>query len=64
MDERLVKATIGGWRPWAIGAALSIGCALLVWRRQRSAARAYDDWWRQRERARANGDQRHPELFV
>jgi hypothetical protein len=33
MLERAVKATVSGWRPWAIGAALSMaGAALLFFR--------------------------------
>jgi len=66
MVQRLVRATVGGWQPWAIGAAISIGWALLVWRRQRSESRAYEAWWEHRERVRANGSapHHHPELFV
>jgi hypothetical protein len=63
MVERVVKATLTGWRPWALGAALSMGLAALLvhrWQRAewRKAEEAYQGWWRHRERARANGDQR------
>jgi hypothetical protein len=64
MMERLVRATVGDWRPWAIGAAVSIGWALLAWRRQRAEARAYEEWWQRRDHARGNGRAPHPELFV
>jgi hypothetical protein len=57
MVQRLVRAM-------AIGAVVSIGCAFLVWRRQRAESRAYEEWWLRRERARANGTALHPELFV
>jgi len=68
MGERVGRTTGSGWRPWAIGAALSIGCAaLLFFLRQRPASRTAPDdleeWWRRRERIRANGDQ-NPQLFV
>jgi hypothetical protein len=64
MVERLARATRVGWRPWALGAALSMGCAALmvVWRwRSRSAPDAYQEWWRRRDEVRANGDQASPE---
>ena len=68
MGERVVKTTRPGWRPWAIGAAVAVGCAaFLFFRRQRAGGRtapdAYEEWWLNRERIRANGDQ-NPQLFV
>ncbi|MGH7341622.1 MAG: hypothetical protein ACREKH_14110 [Candidatus Rokuibacteriota bacterium] len=59
MVQRVVKATVSGWRPWAIGAALSMGCAaFLFFRRTRStAADSYEAWWRHREDVRSNGEQ-------
>jgi hypothetical protein len=69
MVERPVGSTRWDWRLWALGAALSTATAcgaLIIVRRQRSAARdrdAYEEWWRQREQIRANADHnRH--LFV
>jgi len=60
MVERMVKASVTGWRPWAIGAALSMGCAaLMVFRWQRAAVRtldSYEQWWQHRDRVRSNGD--------
>ena len=66
MIERAIRATVADWRPWAIGAALSIGCAaLLVWRRRRADSRVCEEWWRRRDELRANGSHpHHPELFV
>jgi glutathione S-transferase len=72
MVERVVRATTSGWRPWALGAAFSLGCAaFLLFRMQRSATRKldeYEQWWQQRDRIRANGgDSRgseNPHLFV
>ena len=65
MGERLAKPTVSGWRPWVIGAALSLGCAaLLILHRQRSESRDYEEWWRERDRVRANGNRSQPELFV
>lgn len=76
MVERVVRATVMGWRPWAIGAALSMGCAALMFfrrRRSRTATDPYQEWWRRRDAVRANGDEtsgpaRHragsPQLFV
>jgi hypothetical protein len=65
MVERVVKATVSRWQPLAIGAALSISCvALLILRRQRSESRAYEEWWRNRDRARGNGHRTDPQLFV
>jgi hypothetical protein len=77
MVERILKATVTGWRPWAIGGVLSMGlAAFLLYRWQeaewRKAEEAYQDWWRHRDRARANGDQppagraraEQPQLFV
>jgi len=65
MVERVVKTTRSGW--WALGAAVAVGCAVfLLFRRQRSQrtdSDAYEEWWRRRERIRANGDQK-PQLFV
>jgi hypothetical protein len=64
MVERVVKASVSGWRPWAIGAVLSVGCAaLMLFRWQREAMRtldSYEQWWQQRDRARANGDHARP----
>jgi hypothetical protein len=61
MVDRVVKATVSGWRPWAIGAVLSIGCAAFaIFRMQRSAKLAldaYEEWWRHRDKVRSNGDQ-------
>jgi glutathione S-transferase len=58
MLERAVKATVSGWRPWAIGAALSMaGAALLFFRWQRNALDTYEEWWQHREHVRANGHQ-------
>jgi hypothetical protein len=72
MVQRLVKATVSGWRPWAIGAAVSaVGAAFLFFRWQRSALDTYEEWWAHRDRARANGHQPpandhtgNPQLFV
>ena len=37
MVQRAIKATVSGWRPWAIGAALSVaGAAFLFFRWQRN----------------------------
>jgi hypothetical protein len=56
MVERMVKATVSGWRPWAIGAALSVGAAALLFVRwQRNALDTYEEWWQHRDRVRANG---------
>ncbi|HEU4369080.1 MAG TPA: hypothetical protein VFV05_12735 [Methylomirabilota bacterium] len=63
MIQRVVKATVSGWRPWAIGAAFSMGCAaFLLFRRSRSrpAGDDYEAWWHHREHVRANGDQPRP----
>ena len=63
MVERVIKATGSSWRPWAIGAALSMaGAALLLFLKHQSASRTdtddiYAAWWRHREKVRANGDQ-------
>jgi hypothetical protein len=78
MIRRTVKATVSGWRPWAIGAALSLGCAAFLFiRREMAASRAlmddYEAWWQRREKVRANGHQPpasegdrsdNPQLFV
>jgi hypothetical protein len=75
MGERVIKATVSGWRPWAIGAAaLSMaGAALLLFRWQRNALDTYEEWWRHRDHVRANGHRPparerslsgHPDLFV
>jgi len=67
MVERMIKVTASGWRPWAIGAALSMaGAALLLFLKQRTASRTdaddiYEAWWQHREKVRANGK---PHLFV
>jgi hypothetical protein len=64
MVQRVFKATVSGWRPWAIGAALSmVGAALLVFRKYRMTEpidpdEIYEAWWKHREKVRANGD--HP----
>jgi hypothetical protein len=67
MIERAVKTTRPGWRPWAIGVALAVGCAAFLLFRRRAGSRtapdAYEEWWLHRERIRANGDQ-NPQLFV
>lgn len=56
MIERVVKVTVSGWRPWAIGAALSMaGAALLLFRWQRNALDTYEEWWQHRDHVRANG---------
>jgi hypothetical protein len=62
MLERVGKASVTGWRPWAIGAALSMGLAAFLiqrWQRAewRKAEDAYQEWWRHRDRVRTNGDQ-------
>ena len=58
MVERVVKATVSGWRPWAIGAALSVvGAAVLFVRWQRNALDTYEAWWQHRDHVRANGHQ-------
>jgi len=63
MFERVIKASASGWRPWAIGAALSMaGAALLLFVKQRSASHTdaddiYEAWWQRREKVRSNGDQ-------
>jgi glutathione S-transferase len=63
MIERVIKATASGWRPWAIGAALSMaGAALLLFLKRRAASHTdaddiYEAWWRHREKVRANGNQ-------
>jgi hypothetical protein len=74
MVERVVKATVSGWRPWAIGAALSlVGAAVLFARWQRNALDTYEQWWQHRDQVRANGHQPaqsradrngNPQLFV
>jgi hypothetical protein len=63
MVERVVKAATAGWRLWAIGAALSMGCAALMFfrrRRSRTVGDPYHEWWRHRDAIRANGDQASP----
>lgn len=62
MLDRVIKASVTGWRPWAIGTALSMGLAAFLlhrWQRAewRKAEEAYQDWWQHRERVRGNGDQ-------
>jgi hypothetical protein len=62
MIRRVVKTTVSGWRPWAIGAALSLGCAAFLFiRREMAASRAlmddYEAWWQHRAKVRANGHQ-------
>jgi hypothetical protein len=74
MVERVLKATVSGWRPWAIGAALSmVGAAVLFVRWQRNALDTYEAWWQHRDHVRANGHQParpegdrtgQPQLFV
>jgi hypothetical protein len=66
MVERVVKATVSSGRFWALGATLSIGCAaLLFFRWQRSVLRSAldEEWWRERDRRRADYD-RNRQLFV
>jgi hypothetical protein len=56
----VIKATVSGWRPWAIGAALSMaGAAFLLFRWQRNALDTYEEWWRHRDHVRANGHRPH-----
>jgi hypothetical protein len=63
MVQQIFKATVSGWRPWAIGAAVSmVGAALLVFRKYRSTEHIdpdeiYEAWWKHRDKVR-NGD--HP----
>ena len=63
MVGRVIKATASGWRPWAIGAALSMaGAAIVLVLKRRSASHTdaddlYEAWWQHREKARTNGDQ-------
>lgn len=58
MVQRAIKATVSGWRPWAIGAALSVaGAAFLFFRWQRNALDTYEAWWQHRDEVRANGHQ-------
>lgn len=58
MVQRAIKATVSGWRPWAIGAALSVaGAAFLFFRWQRNALDTYEAWWEHRDQVRANGHQ-------
>ena len=74
MIERVVKATVSGWRPWAIAAALSMaGATLLLFRWQRNALDTYEEWWQHRDHVRANGREPiarerdrpgNPQLFV
>ena len=62
MGERFIKASVSGWRPWAIGAALSVaGAAFLFFRWQRAALDTYEEWWQQRDHVRANGHTRPAE---
>ena len=66
MVERVVKATVSSRRFWALGATLSIGCAALLFLQwQRSALRPAldEEWWRERDRQRADYD-RNRQLFV
>jgi hypothetical protein len=62
MLERVIKVTASGWRPWAIGAALSLaGAAIVLFLKQRSASPTdaddlYEAWWQQRAKVRTNGD--------
>jgi len=61
MVQRVVKATVSGWRPWAIGAALSlVGAAVLFARWQRNALDTYEAWWQHRDQVRANGHHQPP----
>jgi hypothetical protein len=66
MIRRVAKATVSGWRPWAIGAALSLGCAAFLFiRREMAASRAlmddYEAWWQHRAKIRANGHRPPPQ---
>jgi hypothetical protein len=58
MVQRAVKSAVSGWRPWAIGAVLSVaGAAFLFFRWQRKALDTYEAWWQHRDEVRANGHQ-------
>jgi hypothetical protein len=65
---RYRTAGLGRWTLWTLAAALPLGCAalLLAWRRRRDGQ--YEEWWRHRERLRANGHHhdlaRKGDLFV
>jgi len=66
MIRRVAKATVSGWRPWAIGAALSLGCAAFLFiRREMAASRTlmddYEAWWQHRAKIRANGHRPSPQ---
>jgi hypothetical protein len=65
MIRRVTKEAVSGWRPWAIGAALSLACAAFLFvRREMAASQAfmddYEAWWQQRAKTRANGHQPPP----
>jgi hypothetical protein len=78
MVGRLLKMTLSGWRPLAIGAGIAAGiAAVLVVRRERAALQAtlddYEAWWQHRDRVRSNGratppassrERDIPQLFV
>jgi hypothetical protein len=78
MSRRVMKETVSGWRPWAIGAAITLGCAAFLFiRREMAVSRAfmddYEAWWQQRAEMRSNGHQPRehdsersdkPQLFV
>lgn len=78
MIRKAAKASVTGWRPWAIGAAISLGCAAFLFiRREMAASREfmddYEAWWQKREKMRANGHKPEttgsdrsdtPQLFV
>lgn len=55
---------------WSVAAAIPLGSAalLVLWlrrRRPKQQADDYEEWWRHRERVRANGDAAgRSELFV
>ena len=65
---RYRPAGLRRWTLWTLAAALPLGCAALIlaWRRRRSDD--FEEWWRQRERLRANGHHydlaRKGDLFV
>ena len=62
---------VGRWMLWTLAAVLPLGCAALFVSRRRGRLDPYDEWWRRREHARANGNhraaherERNDDLFV